>query len=157
VKSAPSLGEHLADQLRRSQNGDAWHGPSLSEVLEGITAAQATQWPIQEAHTIWELVLHVAVWQQHILHRIEQREMGDQPDEIDWPEVTDTTEDAWGSALEHLQKVNDDLVHVVEMLDDAKLYSEVRGKDYNFHFMLDGMTQHNLYHAGQIALLKKTL
>ena len=59
--------------------------------------------------------------------------------------------------MAQLQKINEELAKAVERSDDAKLHSQVRGKDYDFHFMLDGMTQHNLYHAGQIALLKKAL
>lgn len=150
-----SLGERLAEQLRRSQNGDAWHGPSLSEVLDGVTSRQAAAHPVRGAHSIWELVLHIAVWQRHILDRLERGGMAEIPDELDWPKVDATTDDAWKAALELLQKSDDDLARVVEKLDDAKLHTQVRGKDYDFHFMLDGMTQHNLYHAGQIALLKK--
>ena len=152
-----SLGQRLADQLRRSQNGDAWHGPSLSEILDGVTAKQAAARPIhiKDAHSIWELVLHIAIWQRHILDRLERGGMAEIPDELDWPKVGDTTAAAWKAALGELQKANDELVAAVGKLDDAKLHSQVRGKDYDFHFMLEGMTQHNLYHAGQIALLKK--
>jgi uncharacterized damage-inducible protein DinB len=150
-----SLGQRLADQLRRSHHGDAWHGPSLSEVLEGVTAAQAAAKPINSAHSIWELVLHVAIWQRHILDRIERGGMAQVPDELDWPKVTATSESAWDAAAAELRNINQDLAEAVERLDDAKLHSPVRGKDYDFHFMLEGMVQHNLYHAGQIALLKK--
>ncbi len=153
----PTLGERLADQLRRSQNGDAWHGPSLSEVLEGVTAKQAAAHPIKGSHSIWELVLHIAVWQKHILDRLQRGGMAEIPDELDWPEAGDTTEDAWKAALLQLRNINEELAYAVERSDDAKLHSRVRGKDYDFHFMLDGMSQHNLYHAGQIALLKKAL
>ncbi|HUS19107.1 MAG TPA: DinB family protein [Terriglobales bacterium] len=155
MRTVPSLGQRLADQLRRSQSGDAWHGPSLSEVLEDVTAAQAAARPIPSSHTIWELVLHIAIWQKHILDRIERGGIADIPDELDWPKVGETTESAWRSALTQLQHANDELAAVLDQLDDANLHSRVRGKDYDFHFMLEGMTQHNLYHAGQIALLKK--
>jgi uncharacterized damage-inducible protein DinB len=154
---ASTLGERLADQLRRSQNGDAWHGPSISEVLDGVTAKQAAARAIKDAHSIWELVLHIAVWQKHILERLERGGMAEIPDELDWPEVGETTEAAWKAALAALKKANEELARAVEKADDAKLHAPVRGKDYDFHFMLEGMTQHNLYHAGQIALLKKAL
>ena len=150
----PSLGQRIADQLHRSQSGEAWHGPSLSEILKGVTAKQAAAHPIEGAHSIWELVLHIAVWQKHVLDRLE-RGMAEITDELDWPKVGPTTEAAWRAALARLKKNNEDLARVVERLDDAKLHAQVRGKDYDFHFMLDGMSQHNLYHAGQIALLKR--
>ena len=150
----PSLGQRIADQLHRSQSGEAWHGPALAEILKGVTAKQAAAHPIEGAHSIWELVLHIAVWQKHVLDRLE-RGMAEITDELDWPKVGPTTEAAWRAALARLKKNNEDLARVVERLDDAKLHAQVRGKDYDFHFMLDGMSQHNLYHAGQIALLKR--
>lgn len=150
-----TLGERLADQLRRSQRGEAWHGPSLEEILEGVTINQAAAHPMAGAHSIWELVLHIAVWQRHILDRVERGGMAEIPAELDWPKVGETTEAAWKAALAELKKANEDLARAVEKLDDARLHANVRGKDYDFHFMLEGMVQHNLYHAGQIALLKK--
>lgn len=152
-----TLGQRLADQLRRSQSGEAWHGPSLEELLEGVTPEQAAAHPIAGAHSIWELVLHIAVWQKHILDRIERGGMAEIPDELDWPKVGETTGAVWKAALADLKKINEDLTRAVERLDDARLHATVRGKDYDFHFMLEGMVQHNLYHAGQIALLKKAL
>ena len=152
-----SLGQRIADQLRRSQSGEAWHGPSLAEILRGVTAKQAAAHPITDAHSIWELVLHIAIWQKHVLDRLERGGMAEIPDELDWHKVGPTTEAAWKAALAQLKKNNEDLARAVERLGDAKLHTQVRGKDYDFHFMLDGMSQHNLYHAGQIALLKKAL
>jgi len=62
--SEPTRSEaaRIADQLRRAFDGDAWHGDSLFEILEGVTAAQTAARPITRAHTIWELVLHIAAW-----------------------------------------------------------------------------------------------
>jgi uncharacterized damage-inducible protein DinB len=152
-----TLGQRLADQIRRSYKGDAWHGPSLSEVLEGVTAKQAAARPIKDAHSIWELVVHVAIWQKHILDRVQRGGMAEVPDELDWPEVGATSDAAWAAALADLKKQNEALARVMEKLDDAKLHQQVKGKDYDFYFMLDSMPHHNLYHAGQIALLKKSV
>ena len=150
-----TLGQRLADQIRRSHNGDAWHGPSLSEILEGVTAKQAAAHPVKDAHSIWELVLHIAIWQKHVLDRVERGGMAEVPDELDWPQVGATTDAAWKAALADLKQQTEALARAVEKLDDAKLNSPVGGKDYDFHYMLDSVPHHNLYHAGQIALLKK--
>ena len=152
-----TLGQRLADQIRRSHDGEAWHGPSLAEILDGLTAKEAAAHPIQGAHSIWELVVHVAIWQKHILDRVQRGGMAEIPDELDWPKVGEASEAAWKAALADLKKQNEDLARVVEKLDDAKLNSQVKGKDYDFHFMLESVPHHNLYHAGQIALLKKAL
>lgn len=154
---ALTLGHRLADQIRRSHRGEAWHGPSLSEVLDGVTAKQAAAYPIKGAHSIWELALHIAIWQKHILDRLERGGMAEIPDELDWPKVGETSEAAWKAALADLKKQNEELARAVEKTDDAKLHAPVRGKDYDFYFMLDSLPHHNLYHAGQIALLKKAI
>ncbi|HUR37521.1 MAG TPA: DinB family protein [Terriglobales bacterium] len=152
-----TLGQRLADQIRRSQNGDAWHGPSISEVLDGVTAKHAAARPIKDGHSIWELVLHIAIWQRHILERLQRGGMAEIPEELDWPKVSATSEEAWQQALEQLKKDNEELARAVENSEDEKLHANVRGKDYDFYFMLDSIPHHNLYHAGQIALLKKLI
>ncbi len=52
----------LADQIRRAFAGDAWHGDSVLELLKGVDAETAASHPIKGAHSIWELVLHIAAW-----------------------------------------------------------------------------------------------
>src|ERR1043165_6046514 len=88
--------ERILDQLKRAYEGGAWHGPSVREVLDGVTAAQAHARPLANGHTIYELVRHIAVWED-VGHR---RLQGDPADvEIsspqDWPRPNDTSEEAW--------------------------------------------------------------
>ena len=60
----------IADQLRRAFYGGAWHGDSLFEILTGVTAAQAAARPIRNAHSIWELVLHISAWDAAVRRRM---------------------------------------------------------------------------------------
>jgi uncharacterized damage-inducible protein DinB len=147
----------IADQLRRAFYSGAWHGEALFEILRGVTAKQAAARPIKSAHSIWELVLHIAAWDGAVRKRM----MG-VPVKLsaarNFPAVTDTSEAAWTEALEHLRSVHDELIEAVEKFPKARLSAQVPGKKgahYNFQYMLDGLAQHELYHAGQIALLKK--
>ena len=59
---AQTAAARLADQLRRAFDGSAWHGPALIELLQDVDAATAAAKPLPEVHSIWELVLHIAVW-----------------------------------------------------------------------------------------------
>jgi uncharacterized damage-inducible protein DinB len=147
----------IADQLRRAFAGDAWHGDSLFEILDGVTAAQATARPIKNAHTIWELVLHIAAWDNAVLRRLGGVAV-ELSDTQNFPTVTDKSETAWRKALAEVQRVHDELVEAVSVLPDSRLDEIVPGKEgahYTFYYMLHGVVQHELYHAGQIALLKK--
>jgi len=149
----------IADQLRRAFQGNAWHGDSLLEILEGVTAAQAAARPVKHAHTIWELVLHITAWDSAVRRRLAGAAV-DLSDEQNFPSVMDPSENAWRRTIEQARKVHNELVQAVEAFPDERLAEKVPGKKsepdwYNFYYMLHGVAQHELYHAGQIALLKK--
>lgn len=61
--------DRLLDLLRRAHDGTPWHGPSRADVLEDVTAAEAAWRPAPDAHTIWELVLHMRSWTREVLRR----------------------------------------------------------------------------------------
>jgi uncharacterized damage-inducible protein DinB len=147
----------IADQLRRAFDGEAWHGDSVFEILKGVTAEQAAARPIAGAHTIWELVLHIAAWDGAVLRRMSGVAVT-LSDAENFPPVTDASEAAWRTALAQVRKVHEELIAAVADLTDSRLYEKVPGKEgahYTFYYMLHGVVQHELYHAGQIALLKK--
>lgn len=147
----------IADQLRRAFDGVAWHGDSLFEILKGVTAAQAAACPVANAHSIWELVLHIAAWDGAVRRRMTGVAVKLSPAK-NFPAVTETSEAAWAKTLSHLRQVHQELVEAVEKFPSKSLNNQVPGKKgahYNFYYMLQGVVQHELYHAGQIALLKK--
>jgi uncharacterized damage-inducible protein DinB len=144
----------IADQMHRAYSGDAWHGPSLSELLMGVDAAAAAAHPLQGAHSIWELVLHVTAWKKAVLRRM-HGEAVELTGADDWPPVTGTREAAWKAACDALAESHHLLLADVATFNEQRLTEPVPGKDYDFYHLLHGAVQHDLYHAGQIALLKK--
>ena len=149
----------LADQIRRAFDGEAWHGDSVMEILQGVNAAMAAAHPIKNAHSIWELVLHIAAWDGAVLTRTGGKAV-QLRDEQNFPPVKDTSEAAWRGAIEHAKRTHKDLVQAVAAFPDARLAEQVPGKTesyYDFFYMFSGIVQHELYHAGQIALLKKAV
>lgn len=147
--------KRLASQLRRSYEGQAWHGPSLLELLEGVTAEQAAAKPLAGAHSIWELVLHIEAWEREALAVVGGKGCDTLAGDADWPPVRDTSMEAWQGALDRLRSTSKELVAAIRAMDDAKLDELAGGREFNFYFLLHGVVQHNLYHAGQIAMLKK--
>jgi uncharacterized damage-inducible protein DinB len=144
----------IAEQLRRAFEGDAWHGPALLELLQDVDAATAAAKPLPDVHSIWELVLHVAAWD-----RAACRRLGGETVQLtgiaNFPVVPNPTEAAWRKAVTHAKRTHDVLVKTVAALPESRLRERVPGKRYDFYFMLHGVAQHEVYHAGQIALLKK--
>ncbi len=146
--------ELIAEQLNRAFDGEAWHGPALIEVLDGIDAKTAAAHPISGAHSIWELVLHLTTWERVITQRI--RGEGLMPsDEENFPPVRQPTDAAWREALQKLRSTHAALIGRISSMKESRLNERVPGKDYDLRFMLTGAVQHAAYHGGQIALLKK--
>ncbi|MCA1817615.1 MAG: DinB family protein [Acidobacteria bacterium] len=144
----------LAGQLRKAHEGGAWHGPSLFEALAETSAREAGARPLRGAHSVWEIVLHIAAWDDLCVRRLEGHP-ADVPEEGDWPPVAETTQEAWERALAKVNGAQERLLRAVAALPDSRLQEKVVGKDYSVGFMLFGVLQHNVYHTGQIALLRK--
>lgn len=149
--------ERLADTIRRAYEGEAWHGPSLAEVLVGIDAVAAVT-KRGDTHTIWELTLHITSWFDIVRRRLEGEKLDDSNLTItdDWPPAPkQVTAATWQEAKEDVGRASQQLMAVVANFPEQKLDQKVPGKDYSYSVMLHGAAQHALYHAGQIAILKK--
>ncbi len=146
----------ILDQMDRAFAGDAWHGPSLESLLDGISAEDASMHPVRGAHSIWELVNHIASWNSIVRQRAEGVAV-EVSTEMDWPPVWEATEVSWQRSLEHLRDCRARFRAAVKKLPEDKLDEIAPGKDHSLYVMLHGAIQHDLYHAGQIAVLKKAL
>jgi uncharacterized damage-inducible protein DinB len=146
--------KRIDEQLRRAFEGQAWHGPSLRELLADVTAEQAAARPVPGAHSIWEIVRHIAAWHEGVRRRLEGEHVELSAAE-DWPPAAGTPAAAWQDALAVLERTHTELRRTMSRLTDARLQEIVIGTDYSVEVMLHGLIQHDLYHAGQIALLKK--
>ena len=149
--------ERIVGELRRAFRGKAWHGPSVFEILDGVDAPRAAAHPIPGGHSIWELVLHVATWLDVPARRIRERVAIEPEETVNFPPVPRATEAEWRNARENLMRAVDDLAGTIETLSPARLEETVAGKSYPIAVMLHGAVQHALYHAGQMALLKKAV
>ncbi|HZR66065.1 MAG TPA: DinB family protein [Terriglobales bacterium] len=147
--------EFIVDQIKRSFDGEAWHGPALNEILSGIDAITAAKRPVANAHSIWELVLHITAWERVIAERIITKKVITLSDAKNFPLIADATDSAWQQAAKDLRAAHQKLIEVASTLDAGRLDEQVPGKDYDIRFMLTGAAQHAAYHGGQIALLKK--
>jgi uncharacterized damage-inducible protein DinB len=145
----------LADQLERAFRGGAWHGPSLTEALDGVDAATAASRPAGDAHSIAELAGHVAFWIDAGRRRLEGETVVDVPREVDFPPGGAVTEEAWRATLADLDRAHRRLHGALLALDDERLDDAVTGADPTVRGQLLGILQHNAYHAGQIVVLKK--
>jgi uncharacterized damage-inducible protein DinB len=146
----------ILDQMDRAFSGDAWHGPPLMYLLDGISAEDASKHVVPGTHSVWELVHHVGAWNSIVQHRL-QGEMVDVTAERDWPPVWEVSQPAWERALESLVESRARLRQAAAALRDDQLDEKIGATDVSRYQILHGVIQHDLYHAGQIALLRKGL
>jgi uncharacterized damage-inducible protein DinB len=126
----------LSDQVRLAHRGPAWHGSSIAENLEGLDAAQAAARPVREAHSIWEIVLHMTGWTEEV----ERRLGGGAP----------SVHEALAAAIERFPEDRWDTT-VGDSLDQPL------GTGVTYAAMVAGLVQHDAYHGGQVGLLRKAL
>ncbi len=122
--------------------------------MADVDAALAGRRPLPLAHNIWELVLHITAWQTATLSAVKGQKMPELAAAQDWP-LAGRTEQDWHNTVQQLERANQELVAAITQLPDDRLTDQVPGRDYSFYDLLHGVVQHNLYHAGQVALLKK--
>ncbi len=140
--------------------GGAWHGPSLMESLKGVDVGQAATRPIEGWHTIWEIVNHCTYWMGSVDKALHGEVMESIPETEDWVGMGETAED-WTRALERLDLTYGKLQATIAGFDAGSLDAMV-GAQFGENFfqfsnrkMLHGVADHNIYHAGQVSILKR--
>ena len=152
--------DNIAEIIDQAAYGDAWHGPALQDAVNGVTADAARMRPVPQAHTIWEIVLHMTAWANEVERRL--RENARPLDAAaDWPKAAREDESAWAEAKAELMEAHRRLRHTIREFPVGRLTEPVPGPSdeghNSFYMMLHGLAQHDAYHAGQIAMLKKAV
>lgn len=145
----------LAEQIGKAFRGGSWHGPSVLEVLAGVSAEDAAAHPVPGAHSIWEIVLHMAGGYSLVLRRL-RGEVASLSSEEAWPPVPACSPEAWHESQQSLEELNQQLQRAVRAFPVERLLLQL-GSEYSAYTQFAGAPQHDLYHAGQIVVLKKAL
>ena len=145
--------ERILDQMNRAWGGPSWTGVDIRPLLDDVTDTQARSHPLPNVHSIIELVAHMTATMDLVTYRLagNPKEL---TSEEDWRDVTLLP---WAAAVEEMENAESHLSDAVARLSVDDLDRIVAGRDYTTYVMVHGVIQHNLYHAGQIAILKKAL
>jgi uncharacterized damage-inducible protein DinB len=141
----------LLDRAHREQ---AWHGPALLETLKDVTPAMAAKRVVKGAHTIWELVDHVASWNAIVAERLAGKPPQVTP-EMNFPKTPRPTPAAWKKSLARLAASQRKFRAAVAKFPEAQLGRIRPGTKLSWNVLIHGQIQHQLYHAGQIAMLRR--
>ncbi len=156
-------GPALATLLRKGYSSDPWHGPATTDLLREVPFDAAAARPFPDGHSIWEIVLHMTAWQREVIRRLGGAEP-QPPEDGDWPAPSPPDQDSWDRARAELGASLEQLATAVSSLSDedlGELVGAVRdpalGAGITRAEMVAGVLQHNAYHSGQIAILRKAL
>jgi hypothetical protein len=148
--------QRISTLLTQIHQGPAWHGPSLRETLEGVDAKLASRRPFPNAHTIWELVLHLTAWLDIFQLRVMDKQSLDVSKEMDWPRMPSPTEENWQRSLAALFEAEKKASQMALDIPVERYEESIEGDPAApLYIVLNGLIAHTAYHAGQIAVLKK--
>ncbi|MFQ5526640.1 MAG: DinB family protein [Thermoanaerobaculia bacterium] len=149
--------ELLLITLDQAFDKKSWHGTNLRGSLRGVTAAEASWRPSSDRHNIWELALHAAYWKYIVRRRLVGERRGSFPRQgSDWFERPNgCTDSDWKDDVRLLVEIHRGLREAVAGLRASDLGVTPRGSRVSNLDMIAGVVAHDLYHTGQIQLLKR--
>ncbi len=135
-------------------HGHPWLDVTLQDTLSRITPNQASQRPIKDGNTIWEIVNHLIAWRQNVLKRV-QGEVLQIPENNYIEKINHTSADAWRNTLEALETTQKEWLYFLSTFKETDFINEYPVNKLTYYQHIHGIIQHDAYHLGQIVLLAK--
>ncbi len=150
--------QSITRSLENTLSGEPWFGRPVYDLLEEVDAKIVYTKPNRDSHALVDLLYHMITWAEFTLRRIEGDKEYDMAasEELDWREINPKTH-TWKKGLKELRSIHKRIIQLLEKKEEKFLEEKVDYRKYNFRFLLNGLIQHNIYHAGQIAYMKKLL
>jgi uncharacterized damage-inducible protein DinB len=156
-KSVESEKALLIKILDQAFNKSAWHGTNLFGSVSRLSSAQAVWRPTPKNHNIWEIVLHTAYWKYAVRRRLTEQKRGSFPRRpSDWPKLPESLSvGSWKKDRDLLMQQHNLLRQAVLDCPSSRLNAVSRTSKWTLAQVIYGVASHDLYHAGQIQLLKR--
>lgn len=150
--------QYIIKSFESTLSGQPWFGRAVYEILGEVDEAKANTKPNGTEHSMNELLWHMNTWADFVLGSLENKSVDEMKaiEGNDWRQITPETH-TWKKGIEQLKSTHKKIIDLLNQKDDSFLGDIVPLRKFNFRFMLNGLAQHNIYHLGQIAYLKKML
>lgn len=147
----------LLQIIDESYNNRAWHGTNLRGSIRGLTVEQVSWRPSPARHNIWEVVVHCAYWKYIVRRRILGEKKGSFPLKgSNWlKRPVNRTDGAWRADIHLLEEMHKSLRNAIAELKSSDLKKKPFNSKWTNLQTISGIASHDLYHAGQIQLLKR--
>jgi uncharacterized damage-inducible protein DinB len=151
--------QYIIKSFEDTLNAQPWFGRAVYEILGEVDESKVFTKPNGTEHSMIELLWHMNTWAEFALGSLENRTT-EQMKEIeanDWRTI-DPKVQTWKKGMEQLKATHNKITELLNQKKDDSFLSEiVPTRKFNFRYMLNGLIQHNIYHLGQVAYLKKML
>ena len=151
--------QYIVKSFESTLTGRPWFGRGVYEIIGEIDESIVKMKPNDNSHSLLELVWHMNTWAEFTLANLEGRSTDDLKaiEKNDWRDL-DPIEHSWKTGVNQLKSIHERIIGLLNKKDDDSFLGDmVPGRQYNFRFMLNGLVQHNIYHLGQVAYIKKML
>ena len=144
--------------LQNVLSGEPWFDRSVYSLLEEIDTSKIYTKPDENSHSLADLLYHLLTWAEFTLKSLERAREEEirAIEKLDWRKI-DPAIHSWKKGLNELKSVHEKIILVLKDKDDEFLSEKVEFRKYNFRVLLNGLIEHNIYHLGQIAYVKKLL
>ena len=148
--------QSIIKSFESTLSGQPWFGRAVYEILEEVNETNMYTKPNGTGHSIIELLWHMNTWAEFSLANLENKSQEELKaiEETDW-RIIDEKKHSWEKGLATLKSIHKKITELLSAKDDSLLKEMVPNRSYNFRFMLNGLIQHNIYHAGQVAYFNK--
>ena len=151
--------EQIKKRLETVLWGDPWYGNPVYTIIGHVSFEAAYEKPPGSAHNIAAIVLHMLAWTEEVMDRMNGL-AAQMPSSGDWPDPGNPDEQKWQNYVNDLKLVNVNLMGVIQNFPEEKWdepINDTRNAETELTYleMMDGFIQHQVYHAGQIALLNR--
>ena len=144
----------IIDNLDTVFRGDAWHGPSVMEIINSLPLEKVDEVHNFSSQTIAQHIFHLAAWRKFAIEKLHDNiHYSLETDEDNWGSAEVTAPQNFNSLIEYLKNQHFELIKELEKYDDDLLTQNVPGEYYNFYKLLNGIIQHDTYHLGMIWVL----
>ena len=150
--------QSIIRNLQNTLSGEPWFGRALYPIMEEVDASKVYTKPKGTEHSLIELLYHMITWADFTLKRIQEDDDMDLAvfEKMDWRVISPKTH-SWKKGLAEFKAIHKKIITLLEKKDDLFLKEKVDYRKYNFRFLLNGLIQHNIYHLGQLAYVKRLL
>lgn len=150
----------LQRQLEAAFVGQPWYGTPISTIITDGSWIAAFNKPHGSVHSIANIVLHMTAWTEEIISRL-QGNPAAEPTRGDWPEPGEASEQKWQELVIDLDEANSNLIKAIQTFHEDQWNQPINdernlgGPVTTYKELIYGFIQHQIYHAGQIALLNR--